>query len=577
MSVNNPTCPIGCNSILPIVDFDICDPKIYFGEIEDIYVAAGDASAFIDWTNANEWAIRLSDSDINDIDAIRQLHVIADIPVASADETIISLGRKVFSPATHNIAIDIDDISDLNYEFARATSCNTLYRVWFATKNYMFGGNEGILANINLRPVIERGQKSINKLSGTISWDSKFSPERGDLFNISDAPHLSLHKEVGINTNIKFSIAGINGGEPIAIYWGDGTSSLISDLDGNYHEISHEYTDSSIYDIDIYNYINIEKFICDAESFNYNNGLYGSIEQFSLCTNLIALHIIQTENISWSGSINMLPSGLIELSLVKIGGTCTGSIDNLSLGIIYLRLDNVGLLTGALTSLNVSMLYLSLTDLGTGIAITDIPFWDSITYIKISCGYLSPDIDVLVALMSGAITSAGGQIFLGGNETPTYTNSANTLDVLESMGFVLDFGEFGNEWALFHYIVTEPETEPPHTINEHIYVRFKKPVQSVGEWSWWDVEYCTCTPTPHIITIDTPHQTTEVLGLTNKWVRRYFETAVAKNFVSALTNYTDSDEGLGIVFDDLTTLPSYSDQAFCNMSSTITVDECYEC
>ena len=180
MSIINPTCPTGCSDFLPVVDFDLCDPKVSFGEIEQIMVASGAAAPFTDWEDLSEWTARISETDVADIDTIRQMYVIADLPAATADEIIISKGRKVYSPATHVINVDIDDLSDENYEFARATSCNTQMRVWFFTKSHMYGGNDGILANVNLRPVIERGQKSINKLSGMITWEAQFSPERAD-------------------------------------------------------------------------------------------------------------------------------------------------------------------------------------------------------------------------------------------------------------------------------------------------------------------------------------------------------------------------------------------------------------
>lgn len=177
MSFIYPTCPTGCESLVPEVDFDTCAPKISFGEIEHIYVAAGDAAAFTDVEDLSEWTTRISEDGV-DPDAIRDLHVMADLPAATADEIVITLGRKIYSPATHIINVTIDDISDENYEFARATSCNTSYRVWFATESHIYGGNDGILANINLRPVIETGQKSINKLMGTVQWEHQFSPER---------------------------------------------------------------------------------------------------------------------------------------------------------------------------------------------------------------------------------------------------------------------------------------------------------------------------------------------------------------------------------------------------------------
>lgn len=176
MSTINPTCPTGCSSILPTVSFDLCNPNISFGEIERVFIAMADATPFTDWTNLSEWTAALALTV--EPDALREFYVVADLPAAAADEIIISLGRKIYSPATHTINVDIDDLSAENYEFARTTSCNLQFRVWFMTPSYMYGGNDGVLAVLNLRPVIERGVKSLNKLSGTITWEAQFSPER---------------------------------------------------------------------------------------------------------------------------------------------------------------------------------------------------------------------------------------------------------------------------------------------------------------------------------------------------------------------------------------------------------------
>ena len=60
----------------------------------------------------------------------------------------------------------------------RTTACNMQFRIWYMTPDYMFGGQDGILAIFTLRPVIERGVKSLNKLSGRITWEDQFSAER---------------------------------------------------------------------------------------------------------------------------------------------------------------------------------------------------------------------------------------------------------------------------------------------------------------------------------------------------------------------------------------------------------------
>ena len=177
MSLINPTCPDGCSFILPSLGFDPCTPEVYFGEITHLYIAAGDAAPFTDVEDLAEWTARLNDNSV-DPDAIRTMFVSADLPAASAEEIVISLNRKVYSPADHVINVDVDDISQETYEFARSTSCNVAYRLWYATPSHIYGGQDGILAMINLRPQIERGYKSVNKLVGTVSWSSKFSAER---------------------------------------------------------------------------------------------------------------------------------------------------------------------------------------------------------------------------------------------------------------------------------------------------------------------------------------------------------------------------------------------------------------
>jgi len=179
MSIVNPVCPVGCGSMLPEVSFDNCNPRVSFGEIEAIFLGVATAEPFTDWTQLSQWTEALALA-VSDTDAIRQFDVSADLPVAAADEIVISKNRKVYSPAVHTINVDIDDLSQLNYDFARTTSCNLQFRVWFATPTWMYGGNDGILAMVNLRPVIERGAKSVNKLTGTITWDAQFSPERAE-------------------------------------------------------------------------------------------------------------------------------------------------------------------------------------------------------------------------------------------------------------------------------------------------------------------------------------------------------------------------------------------------------------
>lgn len=180
MSTIIPTCPTGCSGLIPEVDFNSCNPKVFFGEIEKIYLAALDFTGFTDFTDPTEWATAIDNTSSATVDNVRELTVSADLPAAEADVVEISNRRKVHTPSTFTINVTIDDVSETNYELMLWTECNTRVKVWFATKDHLYGGNAGVEADIMLRPVIERGVKSMQRLEGTITWESVHSPVRCD-------------------------------------------------------------------------------------------------------------------------------------------------------------------------------------------------------------------------------------------------------------------------------------------------------------------------------------------------------------------------------------------------------------
>lgn len=180
MSANNvPTCPAGCGGQIPQLNFNYCDPVLGFGEITHVFLAAMDAECFTDVTSLQEWLARVNNTSA-DPDAIRFLHCKGDKPASAKDEIEISLGRKIKSPGTYTLNIEVDDVSDLNYEFMRTSQCNMVFRLWFVAGDYLFGGNCGVEAILNLDYTIERGTKSIHKIVGTAKWDAQFDPERDD-------------------------------------------------------------------------------------------------------------------------------------------------------------------------------------------------------------------------------------------------------------------------------------------------------------------------------------------------------------------------------------------------------------
>ncbi len=178
MSVNVcPVCPTGCETHLPDLDFNFCSPNIVYGEVTHVFLAAGDAQCFSDWNVLQEWLDRI-DNTADGIDYIRYMHVKADLPGGEKETIEISLGRKVKSPVTYTLNIEVDDMSALNYEFMRLSQCNVGFKMWFAAGGYLFGGNCGIDVMLNLDYTIERGMKSIHKIQGTAIWEASCAPDR---------------------------------------------------------------------------------------------------------------------------------------------------------------------------------------------------------------------------------------------------------------------------------------------------------------------------------------------------------------------------------------------------------------
>lgn len=170
-------CPNNCETELPEVRFSKCSPTIVLSEIVRIFLGKQSTEPFTDWKSATEWTTRLSENGTT-ANAIRPLTVTADKPAGSPVVKEISNGRKYNLRKDFTINIEIDDVSEENYEFMRVTQCGGEYKLWFETAGgRLYGGNEGIDASLVLDNVLGRGKDEIEKITGTASWDDKFSPE----------------------------------------------------------------------------------------------------------------------------------------------------------------------------------------------------------------------------------------------------------------------------------------------------------------------------------------------------------------------------------------------------------------
>ncbi len=179
MSIDTLTCPTGCETELLIVEFSECSPTLLGAQISDIYIG-NDGNPLTNWSDPAELAARI-DNDSTDATAIRHLTVIGDKPKSEKSQQKISHNRITYSKKTFTINFRIDDNTEANYEFGRSTECNGTYRIWFATLGgKLYGGNEGIKANVEMEEVIVEDDTQYATINGTIKWTSKFSPIRID-------------------------------------------------------------------------------------------------------------------------------------------------------------------------------------------------------------------------------------------------------------------------------------------------------------------------------------------------------------------------------------------------------------
>lgn len=178
-SIDTLVCANNCESELPVVEFSQCAPELLQAQVSVVYLA-NDGYPLTDWTNPAEWASRISNDSTN-ANAIREMTVIASIADPTVTEKKISGGRTVYSPQEFTITGRIDDNSDTNYDFARATGCNRQYRMWYGTLGgKLYGGNTGILTNLRMWESIVEDDNEYAVLNLQLKWKSAFAPLRID-------------------------------------------------------------------------------------------------------------------------------------------------------------------------------------------------------------------------------------------------------------------------------------------------------------------------------------------------------------------------------------------------------------
>lgn len=187
MAITTITCPEGCeNLVLPVVNFDDCNPVIKLSQLTYAYLAKKTAANFTAADNLTEWTARLSqnntppDVETEVDDLIRTLTITGDMPAPTISEKEISGARKITTKTERVINFEIDEATAENYELARQAECGYFeVKMWFETLGgILFGGNTGIVGKLVLNPILGRGTDEIEKYIGTFTWEAKNSPDR---------------------------------------------------------------------------------------------------------------------------------------------------------------------------------------------------------------------------------------------------------------------------------------------------------------------------------------------------------------------------------------------------------------
>jgi hypothetical protein len=162
------TCPTDCTTI-PCVEFNVCAPEYHSGEISKIYFTSAEGADFVDWTDIAEWTPRLLDCG-GDEDSIRTL-----IGIPTSGDRVARLWKKF------NVAFDVDETNDVNYDMLKYLNCNLKFKFWYETSDgLLHGGNGGILATFDGNNVIPKTREELSKFIMSITWRAKQIPERCD-------------------------------------------------------------------------------------------------------------------------------------------------------------------------------------------------------------------------------------------------------------------------------------------------------------------------------------------------------------------------------------------------------------
>jgi len=172
-------CPTTCEAVLPSFKFDECNPEINNSQISKIYFKPRNAPPFADVSDPTEWAARLGNDSTEEDHDIRVLTGIGSLPKPTPAVANISLRRKRTTNRAYALTFRVDETNQANHDGMRQLQCGGDYTIWYETiGGLLFGGNEGIDANIDVGGNHGEGDDDIINHEYLFDWNNLHDPER---------------------------------------------------------------------------------------------------------------------------------------------------------------------------------------------------------------------------------------------------------------------------------------------------------------------------------------------------------------------------------------------------------------
>lgn len=183
MAVNtdDPTIPAACAPRqAPDLNAAACSEELNFGLVSNAYLGTQDPTAvFAALPTALEVTRRLG-LPLTDVQALRLLICEMTFGTSSPQSEPYN-GRNVPKPSPREFPVETKDTGDKNYEFMRQTEAGGYpVRVFGVSSDgkYWFGGQNGIMATVQLGYELGTDFTSVHKIKGTLSTKSRFTPKR---------------------------------------------------------------------------------------------------------------------------------------------------------------------------------------------------------------------------------------------------------------------------------------------------------------------------------------------------------------------------------------------------------------